>query len=131
MTEIQANLQRVRERIARAAERAGRRAQDVLLVGVSKTVDGGRIPPAIAGGGRLLGAAAGPTQVKGGGLVATPPGAKAPEDAGAWSRARRKVGEKQGPRELSRGMGGDLEAPIGGGATLVRVGTAIFGARPP
>src|SRR6266545_1748735 len=45
MIDIRANLERVRERVARAAERAGRRAEDVLLVGVSKTVDVGRLVP--------------------------------------------------------------------------------------
>ncbi len=33
-------------------------------------------------------------------------------------------------RELSMGMSGDLEAAIAEGATIVRVGTAIFGTRP-
>jgi uncharacterized pyridoxal phosphate-containing UPF0001 family protein len=32
--------------------------------------------------------------------------------------------------ELSMGMSGDLEAAIANGATLVRVGTDVFGARP-
>lgn len=32
--------------------------------------------------------------------------------------------------ELSMGMSGDLEAAIAAGATIVRIGTAIFGARP-
>ncbi|UNX53899.1 YggS family pyridoxal phosphate enzyme [Georgenia sp. TF02-10] len=32
-------------------------------------------------------------------------------------------------RELSMGMSGDLEAAIAAGATIVRVGTAVFGAR--
>ena len=32
--------------------------------------------------------------------------------------------------ELSMGMTGDFEAGIAEGATLVRIGTAIFGARP-
>ena len=32
-------------------------------------------------------------------------------------------------RELSMGMSGDFEAAIEEGATLVRVGTALFGAR--
>lgn len=32
--------------------------------------------------------------------------------------------------ELSMGMSGDLEAAVAAGATIVRVGTAIFGARP-
>jgi len=31
--------------------------------------------------------------------------------------------------ELSMGMSGDLEAAIAEGATIVRVGTAVFGAR--
>ncbi len=33
--------------------------------------------------------------------------------------------------ELSMGMSGDLEVAIAQGATLVRVGTAVFGSRPP
>ena len=32
--------------------------------------------------------------------------------------------------ELSMGMSGDLEAAVAEGATLLRVGTAVFGARP-
>src|SRR2546427_631582 len=55
MIDIRANLERVRERVARAAERAGRRAEDVLLVGVSKTVDVARIRQAIAAGVPALG----------------------------------------------------------------------------
>ncbi|ROS73533.1 YggS family pyridoxal phosphate-dependent enzyme [Cellulomonas sp. PhB143] len=35
-----------------------------------------------------------------------------------------------GARELSMGMSRDLEAAVAEGATLVRVGTAVFGARP-
>src|SRR5436309_15690091 len=55
MIDIRANLERVRERVARAAERAGRRAEDVLLVGVSKTVDVGRIRQANEAGVPALG----------------------------------------------------------------------------
>src|SRR5258705_10210734 len=55
MIDIQANLARVRERIARAAERAGRRAEDVLLVGVSKTVEVARIRAAMGAGLTALG----------------------------------------------------------------------------
>jgi hypothetical protein len=32
--------------------------------------------------------------------------------------------------ELSMGMSADLEVAVASGATIVRVGTAIFGARP-
>ncbi|MFV0253198.1 MAG: YggS family pyridoxal phosphate-dependent enzyme [Beutenbergiaceae bacterium] len=34
-------------------------------------------------------------------------------------------------QQLSMGMSGDLELAIGAGATMIRVGSAIFGARPP
>src|SRR4029079_18301268 len=52
---VRANLERVRERVARAAERAGRRPGDVLLIGVSKTVDVDRIREAIEAGVPALG----------------------------------------------------------------------------
>src|SRR5919204_3082923 len=55
MQDIRAGLQRVRERVARAAERAGRRAEDVLLVAVSKTVEVERIRQAVAAGVPALG----------------------------------------------------------------------------
>lgn len=38
---------------------------------------------------------------------------------------------QHGLEELSMGMSGDFETAIRHGATLVRVGTALFGARPP
>ena len=54
-TDISANLERVRARIAGAAERAGRRAEDVLLIGVSKTVEAERIRRAVEAGVPALG----------------------------------------------------------------------------
>src|SRR3989442_12647248 len=55
MEDVQANLERVRERIARAARRAGRRPEDILLIGVSKTVPAERVREAIAAGLPALG----------------------------------------------------------------------------
>src|SRR5260370_22063081 len=55
MHDIRAGLMRVRERIAAAAERAGRRADDVLLIAVSKTVEADRIREAIEAGVPALG----------------------------------------------------------------------------
>ena len=52
---IVANLARVRERIARAAERAGRRAEDVTLVAVSKTFPAEAIRAAYDAGLRHFG----------------------------------------------------------------------------
>ena len=40
-----------------------------------------------------------------------------------------RLAAAEGLRELSMGMSGDFEEAIAAGATLVRVGTAIFGER--
>jgi pyridoxal phosphate enzyme (YggS family) len=221
MLDIAANLERVRERLARAAERAGRRPADVLLIAVSKTVDVDRIRAAVAAGVGALGEnrvqeakakiaemgraaawhlighlqtnkvkdalelfdvihsldrlelarelerrAAGRGQVvealvqvnvaaeatKGGiepdelgevldaigklahlrvrGLMTIPPPVDVAERARPWFRRLRELGERHGLRELSMGMSGDFEVAVEEGATMVRVGTAIFGPRP-
>lgn len=218
---MKSNLDRVRERVARAAARAGRRADDVLLIGVSKTVEVERIRAAIAAGiaalgenrvqeakgkiesvghpvpwhlighlqtnkardavalfdvihsvdrldlareidkrahaaGRVVEAlvevnVAGEAQ-KGGvapdglpalldaiatlsglrvrGLMAIPPAAENSDDSRRWFAALRRLAERHGLKELSMGMSADFEAAIEEGATMVRVGTAIFGPRP-
>jgi len=52
---IAARLERVRERIAAAAARSGRRPDEITLVGASKTVDAGRVAAAVAAGLRDVG----------------------------------------------------------------------------
>jgi PLP dependent protein len=222
MPDIGGNLERVRERLARAAERAGRRPDDVLLIAVSKTVEVERIRAAVAAGitalgenrvqeakskiaelGRpaawhlighlqsnkardavelfdlihsldrlelarelerragargqvveaLLQVNVGGEASKGGvgpdavgetldaigklphvrvrGLMTIPPEVERPEDARPWFRRLRELGERHGLRELSMGMSHDFEVAVEEGATMVRVGTAIFGPRPP
>ena len=221
MDDIKANLERVRERVARAAERAGRPADDVLLIGVSKTVDADRIRQALAGGLAALGenrvqeakakieilghpvpwhlighlqtnksrdavalfdvihsidrvelareverraqvrdrvvdvlvevnlggegakggvtadgivalldALSGLAHLRVRGLMAIPPVVERAEDARRWFGALRALAEQHGLKELSMGMSADFEVAIEEGATMVRVGTAIFGARP-
>jgi hypothetical protein len=44
--------------------------------------------------------------------------------------AERLRADHPGATELSAGMSGDLEEAVAAGATLVRVGTALFGSRP-
>jgi pyridoxal phosphate enzyme (YggS family) len=222
MPDIAANLERVRERIARAAERAGRRAEDVLLIGVSKTVDVERVRRALAAGLPALGenrvqearqkigligrpvpwhlvghlqtnkvrdalelfdlihsldrlelarvcdrharqrgrAVEALVQVnvagegsKGGfapdevgaaldalgaldhvrvrGLMTIPPAAESAEVSRVWFRALAQLAKRHGLDALSMGMSADFEEAIEEGATMVRVGTAIFGPRPP
>ncbi|MDQ3107635.1 MAG: YggS family pyridoxal phosphate-dependent enzyme [Actinomycetota bacterium] len=45
-------------------------------------------------------------------------------------RGLARVAQRTGVAELSMGMSGDLEVALEEGATMVRVGTALFGARP-
>ena len=222
MHDIRAGLLRVRERIAAAAERAGRRPDDILLIAVSKTVEADRVREAIeagvtalgenrvqeakakvaalgrpvpwhlighlqtnkvkdaleifdvihsidrlevarecerraAGAGRpvdvlleinvagepqksgfapaaldeALEAIAGLAHLKVRGLMAIPPVVERAEESRPAFRALRALAERHRLGELSMGMSGDFEVAIEEGATMVRVGTAIFGPREP
>ena len=62
------------------------------------------------------------------GLMAIPPHG-APEQARAHFRELRKLRDDLGLPELSMGMSEDYEAAIEEGATIIRVGRAIFGER--
>ncbi|RMG48723.1 MAG: YggS family pyridoxal phosphate-dependent enzyme [Acidobacteria bacterium] len=72
------------------------------------------------------------------GLMAVPPFEEDPEASRSWFRALRRLAEAERPRRggpielvhLSMGMSHDFEVAIEEGATIVRVGTAIFGPRP-
>lgn len=55
MIDVAANVARVRERIAAAARRGGRRPEDVTLVAVTKGVDASQILEAVAAGVQDLG----------------------------------------------------------------------------
>ena len=68
------------------------------------------------------------------GLMTMPPYFDEPERARPYFRALREMRDKlraayPGLIELSMGMSGDFEAAVEEGATLVRVGSAIFGPR--
>lgn len=53
-----------------------------------------------------------------------------PEDATPAFRAARELRDRLGLPELSMGMTGDLEVALREGATIVRVGSGLFGPRP-
>lgn len=55
MTNVTENLQKVKHQIAKAAAEAGRSAEDVTLVAVSKTFGGDEIRPALIAGQRVFG----------------------------------------------------------------------------
>jgi hypothetical protein len=215
---IQERLAQVSERVARAAERAGRRPADITLIGVSKVMPAALIREAYEAGlrhfgenyvqefagkraelGQMPGAVfhmighlqsnkAGPAAelfdviqtvdtvklarrlhesgrrlrvlievklgeeetksgvapeslpalieaVKGfdrldlGGFMVIPPWTEQAETSRPYFHRLRQLAEPYGLPELSMGMSNDFEVAIEEGATLVRVGTAIFGPR--
>ena len=69
------------------------------------------------------------------GLMIMPPYFEDPELSRPWFSGLREkrdemIGEVPGLRELSMGMSNDFEVAVEEGATIVRVGSAIFGPRP-
>lgn len=60
------------------------------------------------------------------GLMCIPP---ADEEAAMHFALLKKIAERNGLEALSMGMSGDFETAIRFGATMVRVGSAVFGAR--
>ena len=73
------------------------------------------------------------------GLMTLPPIPETPEDARPWFRRLQELRRgwlsagvpAEMLREVSMGMSGDFEVAVQEGATIVRVGTAIFGSRHP
>ena len=122
------------EAISRRAVETGRRVDVLVQVNVGEEPQKGGVVP-----GDLEGALETMMKLPGlrlRGLMAIPPLPKDPEDSRPYYRDMRK--RLDGARgwglgaefsELSMGMSGDFEVGIEEGATIVRVGTAIFGAR--
>jgi pyridoxal phosphate enzyme (YggS family) len=219
MHDIRAGLMRVRERIASAAERAGRRADDILLIAVSKTMEAAVVREAIEAGVAALGenrvqeakakiaelghpvpwhlighlqtnkvkdalacfdviqtvdrldvaqeiqrrasrridvllevnvanepqksgfapealagaldALAGMSNLNVRGLMAIPPVVERAEESRGAFRTLRELAKRHDLEQLSMGMSADFEVAVEEGATMVRVGTAIFGPRVP
>jgi uncharacterized pyridoxal phosphate-containing UPF0001 family protein len=86
---------------------------------------------------RLLDAAARLQAARVVGVMTLPPMPEAAEATRPWFRTLRGLRDEwlasgvpaSMLRELSMGMSGDFEVAIQEGATMVRVGTAIFGSR--
>lgn len=93
------------------------------------------VPPAEVP--RLFDAAAACRAARVIGLMTLPPAPETPEDSRRWFRQLRELRDAWQAsgipaamlRELSMGMSGDYEVAVEEGATMVRVGTAIFGSR--
>ena len=77
----------------------------------------------------MMEAAASLDNIKIEGLMTVPPFYDEPERVRPYFRRLSELAEQYGLGELSMGMTGDFEVAIEEGATLVRIGTAIFGER--
>src|SRR5437879_6251062 len=115
---------RVRRPIAAAAAAAATCSRDVLRSTGRPTMDVRAIGDAVSG------AIGGMAHLKVRGLMAVAPAVERPEDSRPAFRALRALAERDGLGEVSMGMSGDFEVAVEEGATMVRVGTAIFGPRP-
>lgn len=84
----------------------------------------------------LLEAVAAMPHLRAAGLMTVPPFTEDPEEARPYFRRLRALQQENLARcptltELSMGMSGDFAVAVEEGSTTVRVGTAIFGRRPP
>ncbi len=64
------------------------------------------------------------------GLMTMPPWSENPENSRPYFQQLAELARQYGLPKRSMGMSGDLEVAIEEGATIIRVGTALFGARP-
>jgi PLP dependent protein len=114
------------EKIARAADSAGKSQEVLLQVNIGREPQkSGAEPETVAELVRSIGAL---PSLRLSGLMAIPP-AGDPEDSRPHFRALHAMRDDLGLSELSMGMTDDFEVAIEEGATIVRVGRAIFGSR--
>lgn len=119
----------------RRAGEAGKRLR--VLVQVKEADEATKQGVAVDAAPALLELVAGLPHLELAGLMTIPPPPRVPEDSRPWFARLRALRDRwEGSscprgalRELSMGMSGDFEVAVEEGATLVRVGTFIFGAR--
>ncbi len=123
------------QKLDAAAGDAGRSPELLIQVDLAGEATKYGVPPDEVP--RLFEAAAACRAARVVGLMTLPPIPATPEDARPYFRRLRELRDEwlasgvPAPmlRELSMGMSGDFEVAVQEGATMVRVGTAIFGSR--
>ena len=118
---------RLAEAIAKRAEQHGKRMPVLIEVSVAGEAQKSGVAPADVPGLVESVRAFGALELRG--LMTVPPLADDPEAARPYFRTVRTLARSLGLDALSMGMTSDFEVAIEEGATLVRVGTAIFGPR--
>ena len=124
------------QRLDRGAADAGRRPRILIQVDLAhETTKHGADEAAVV---TLAAAAAEATSLDLRGLMVVPPNPDSAEESRLWFRRLRQLRDRlvasglpaASMAELSMGMSHDFEVAIEEGATMVRVGSAIFGDRP-
>lgn len=115
-------------RLDRACAELGREMEALIEVKLSdetaKTgVSASEISP-------LLEAASSCTNLRITGLMTMPPWSENAEESRPYFRKLAALAQEHSLGQLSMGMSNDFEVGIEEGATIIRVGTALFGARP-
>jgi pyridoxal phosphate enzyme (YggS family) len=113
------------QEIARRWARAGAAARVLVEVNVGR--EAGKAGCAPEAAPRLVEALRALPALEVAGLTCIPP---ADRDPRPFFAGLRELRDRLGLRELSMGMSADYRVAIEEGATLVRIGTAIFGERP-
>jgi pyridoxal phosphate enzyme (YggS family) len=129
---------RLAEKLNQAAQQAGKKLAVLIEIKVGEEESKNGIPLAGPELDRLLRAAPELDYLQIRGLMTVPPFTEDPEGARLYFRALRDLRDTIAARNLpavkmdvlSMGMSHDFEVAIEEGSTCVRVGTAIFGARP-
>lgn len=123
------------KKVDQGASEAGRMVD--VLIQVDLALEETKFGAPVSEVRSIVDASAGCTAARLTGLMLLPPLAENPEDARPWFARLRALRDEMiasgAPadrlRELSMGMSHDFDVAIGEGATMVRVGTAIFGER--
>jgi pyridoxal phosphate enzyme (YggS family) len=118
-------------RMARRAAEAGRQIESLIQVDFA----GGHQGVGPEEVDDLLGETRGIAGIRTVGLMTMPPWTGDPDDTRPFFVRLRQLRDRLRERwpdlvELSMGMSGDYDVAVEEGATMVRVGTALFGARP-
>lgn len=113
----------------RRAQQSERSVKVLVQVNVGEEPQKGGVEPSELKS--LLDAMAGLRNLDVRGLMCIPPVAETAEASRPWFKRLRELRDAAGLEHCSMGMSGDFEVAIEEGATMVRVGTAIFGPRAP
>ena len=116
------------QRLDAAAAAKGVTLEALLEIKLSDEVSkSGAAPEDIAA---LLDAAGACPHIQLSGLMTMPPWSEDPEQSRPYFQRLAPLAAQYKLPKLSMGMSGDFEVAIEEGATIIRVGTALFGARP-